>query len=373
MKKKLGLIVNPIAGMGGRVGLKGSDGIEILKLAMDRGAEPESPARTSVALSKIVMLKDQIEILTFPYNMGHHESAHLGFHTTIIGNTSEYETTPKDTEVAARRMLELGVDMILFAGGDGTARNIHDVIGTKVPVLGIPAGVKIHSGVYATSPANAGDMACKFLEGSQRVLLKEAEVMDIDEEAFRNDRLSAQLYGYMRIPYERSLVQSAKAGSVSGEEVSMDAIASEVINTMEENCNYIIGPGTTTRAIMDKLNLKNSLLGVDVICNKKLIASDLNENELLELVKDKEAKIIVTIIGGQGYIFGRGNQQISHRVINGVGKENIIVIANQSKLLALKGSPLMVDTGNEETNLKLCGYTKVITGLGKYMAYKVIC
>ena len=270
-------------------------------------------------------------------------------------------------------MLELGVDMIVFAGGDGTARNIHDIIGTQLPVLGIPAGVKIHSGVYATSPRNGGDLVCKYLEGRTRVVLKEAEVMDIDEVAFRNDRLSARLYGYMKVPYERNLVQSAKAGSVSGEEVSMDSIASEIINIMEKDCLYILGPGTTTRGIMDKLNLKNTLLGIDVVCNGRLIASDVNENDLLTLIKDKKAKIVVSIIGGQGYIFGRGNQQISHSVINRVGKENVIVIATQSKLLGLEGNPLMVDTGDEETNIKLCGYTKVITGLGKYMAYRVGC
>ena len=371
MNKKLGLIVNPIAGMGGRVGLKGSDGEEILRVALERGAKPESPHRAKAALSRIIPLKDDLEILTYPHPMGEYEARELGFHTSIIGSIHGNLTTSKDTEEAAKRMLKAGVDLLLFAGGDGTARNIHDVVGTRIPVLGIPAGVKIHSGVYATSPANAGDLTCKFLEESKRVILKEAEVMDIDEEAFRKDRVSARLYGYMKVPYERSLVQSAKAGSVSGEAVSMDSIASEVIFGMEEDWIYIIGPGTTTRAIMEKLHLKNTLLGVDVVYNKKLMASDVNEQELLELVEGKKAKIVVTIIGGQGYIFGRGNQQISHQVIERAGKENIIIIAVESKILGLEGSPLLVDTGNEETNKKLRGYVKVITGLGKYMAYKV--
>jgi len=371
MRKKLGFIVNPIAGMGGRVGLKGSDGSEILKKALELGAVPESPVRASQALTRMKSIRDDIEIITYPYHMGQYEAANLGFTARVIGKTAENETTAADTEEAVKAMLEMGVDIILFAGGDGTARNIHDVVGMKVPVLGIPTGVKIHSGVYATSPANAGDLVYKFLNKSQKVVLKEAEVMDIDEEAFREDRVSARLYGYMKVPYERTLLQSAKAGSSAGEAVSMDSIASEVINGMEEDWLYIMGPGTTSRAVMDKLSLKNTLLGVDVVCNKTLLASDVNEQELLTLLEGKKAKIVVTIIGGQGYIFGRGNQQISHRVIRRVGIENVVVISTESKILALEGNPLMVDTGDQEMNKELSGYVKVVTGLGKYMAYRV--
>lgn len=371
MKKNLGLIVNPIAGMGGKVGLKGSDGKEILQKAISLGAVPQSPARAILALEKLKPIRDRIQIITYPGQMGENEAKSLGFHTQVIGSIVEGQTTPEDTENAAKEMLKRKVDLILFAGGDGTARNLYNAVGDQIPVLGIPAGVKIHSGVYANTPANAGNLAAKFLSEDRKIRLKEAEVMDIDEEAFRQDRVSARLYGYMKIPFERNLVQSAKAGSAPGEAASVESIASHVVQNMEKDCLYIIGPGTTTRGIMEMLGLPNTLLGVDVVCNKQLVASDANEEMLLKIVDGRKAKIVVTIIGGQGYIFGRGNQQISHKVLRSVGIENILVISTESKLLGLKGSPLLVDTGDLEMDKKLAGYKKVITGLNKYIAYKV--
>ena len=371
-KRKLGFIVNPIAGMGGRVGLKGSDSYEILKKAKELGAKPESPGRAVETLKKISCIKDNIELITYPYEMGEDETKECEFSPTVIGSVKRGNTTSDDTKNAAKEMLKLKVDLLLFAGGDGTARDIYDVIGDKIPVLGIPAGVKIHSAVYATSPLNAGNLAAMYLgRESSGIRLREAEVMDIDEQAFRENRLSAKLYGYLKVPYERSLVQSAKAGSVSEEEAVIDAISCDVINNMQDDYLYIIGTGTTTRGIMEKLGLKNTLLGIDAVYKRNLVGSDLNEAQLLKLIEDKKAKIVVTIIGGQGYIFGRGNQQISARVIKKVGKENIIVAATENKILSLKGSPLLVDTGDDEVNKMLTGYIKVITGLNERVMLRV--
>ena len=371
-KRKLGFIVNPIAGMGGRVGLKGSDSYEILKKAKELGAKPESPGRAVETLKKISCIKDNIELVTYPYEMGEDEAKECEFSPTVIGSVKRGNTTSDDTKNAAKEMLKLKVDLLLFAGGDGTARDIYDVISDKIPVLGIPAGVKIHSAVYATSPLNAGNLAAMYLgRESSGIRLREAEVMDIDEQAFRENRISAKLYGYLKVPYERSLVQSAKAGSVSEEEAVIDAISCDVINNMQDDYLYIIGTGTTTRGIMEKLGLKNTLLGIDAVYKRNLVGSDLNEAQLLKLIEDKKAKIVVTIIGGQGYIFGRGNQQISARVIKKVGKENIIVAATENKILSLKGSPLLVDTGDDEVNKMLTGYIKVITGLNERVMLRV--
>lgn len=375
-KKKVGFIVNPLAGIGGKVGLKGSDGIEIIEKALSMGAVPEASKKAMKALERICGLITQIRIVTYPGPMGEIISKDLGFETEVLGTLKEDRTTPQDTENAAIDLKMAGVDFILFAGGDGTARNIYNAIGNSLPVIGIPAGVKIHSGVYADTPAHAGDLALLFLSGSARIQLKEAEVMDIDEEAFRQDRLSAKLYGYMTVPNARNLMQSAKAGSVTTERESMISIASHIITHMKNDVCYIIGPGTTTRAIMDTLNLKNTLLGVDVVLNRQLIGSDLNENGLLELLNQMEkkcilSKIIVTVIGGQGYVFGRGNQQISDRVIRRVGKENLIIAATEGKMIALNGKPLLVDTGDEYVNKMLSGYVKVITAMNREMAYKI--
>ena len=368
--KKLGVIVNPVAGIGGRVGLKGSDGPDILRRARALGALPEAPTRAVESLKVISRFKDDLEIITYPREMGEDEVRKCGLFPTVIGTVISNKTTPEDSEKAAKEMEEIGVELILFAGGDGTARDIFNAVGLRVPVLGIPAGVKIHSGVFALTPRHAGEAAMAFLKGKS-VNMRDAEVMDIDENAFREGIVTAKLYGYLKIPQERRFIQSVKSGSIQTEPEAILGIASEIINRMDEHTLYIIGPGTTTRIIMEELGLDNTLLGIDVVVNKKLIASDANESQLLKFVDNKKSKIIVTVIGGQGYIFGRGNQQLSPNLIKKVGIENIIVAATKDKLLSLERRPLIVDTGNEELNKSLGGYIKVTTGFKEFHMYKV--
>lgn len=374
--KKLGLIINPLAGIGGRVGLKGSDGKEIAERAFSLGAVPEAPQKAARALERIKGFTDQIQILTYPGPMGEVAASQSGFSPVVLGRLKGNITTSEDTEKAAKEIRSAGADLILFAGGDGTARDLYRAVGSSLPVVGIPAGVKIHSAVYADTPAHAGDAAVLFLAGGSRMQLKEAEVMDIDEDAFRQDRVSARLYGYMTVPDARNLMQNAKAGSVGTEKETMISIASHIVTQMEEDVCYLIGPGTTTRAVMDMLGLANTLLGVDAVLNRQLVGSDLNEAGILDLLDQMErkgvsAKIVVTVIGGQGYVFGRGNQQISHKVIAGAGKENIIIAASESKMIALNGKPLLVDTGDARINEMLSGYVKVITAMNRQMAYRI--
>ncbi len=347
-RKTLGLIVNPVAGVGGRVGLKGSDGIEILRRALELGAARESPRRAQQALARLAGLAGDIDLVTCPGEMGADEAVAAGFTPRVLDSVigapwgaplpdGAPATTAEDTVNAARAMRDIGVDLLLFAGGDGTARNIYDAIGTQIATLGIPAGVKIHSAVYATTPAAAGDLAALFFRPQARgVELREAEVMDIDEEAFREDRVSARLYGYLRVPYQRNLLQSAKAGAGGSDAVALEGIASEVVNGMQPGRLYVIGPGTTTRGIMRILELPNTLLGVDVVGERAVVASDVSENDLLRLTAERPATVVVTAIGGQGHIFGRGNQQISPRVLRQVGLDNIVVVATHQKLLALE-------------------------------------
>jgi len=372
VKKKLGLIVNPIAGMGGKVGLKGSDSLEIIAKAKHLGAHPESPKRAVDALSRLVPLKESLEIITYPYDMGENEARECSLNPIVIGKIQKGKTSEEDTKKAAVDMLRQGIDLLLFAGGDGTARDVYSVIGDRLPVLGIPSGVKIHSAVYGASPKKAGELAALFFTGtSSEFYIKEAEVMDIDEQSFRENMLSARLFGYLKIPYIKRMVQSAKAGGCAGEQQALNAIAADVINNMEEDYLYIIGPGTTTKTVMDNLGLGNTLLGVDAVYNRELIGSDLNESQLLELLKGKKAKIVVSIIGSQGYIFGRGNQQISAEVIEIVGRENIFVLATMEKITTLKGAPLLVDTGDTKVDKILSGYMQVISGLGERIMLKV--
>jgi predicted polyphosphate/ATP-dependent NAD kinase len=371
-QKKVGLIVNPIAGMGGRVGLKGSDGEETLRRARQLGAQPTAPGRVVQALAGLKPLADQIELITFPEQMGEMEARQAGFVPRVIGHIQPDRTTAEDTRRAGRKMAALAVDLLLFAGGDGTARDVYEAVGLNIPVIGIPAGVKIHSGVYATNPTRAALLAGLYLRGQVKAL-GELEVMDIDEEAFRRGRVCAQLHGYLKVPLDRRFTQGAKAASAKGahETLAMQSIAEQIVETMAADCLYIIGSGTTPRAIMERLNLKNTLLGVDAVLKGNLAAGDLNETQLLEIIDNRKTRIIVTPIGGQGYLFGRGNQQLSPAVIKKVGVDNIMVVATHSKLNSLNRRPLLVDTGDTEVDKMLSGYVKVVTGYREEMMYRI--
>jgi predicted polyphosphate/ATP-dependent NAD kinase len=368
-RKKIGLIVNPVAGMGGSVGLKGTDGEDSVRKAIQLGAIPTAPRRAVEALRELSPLRDRIELVTYPYEMGEEECKECGFNPTVTGHVERGKTSAADTKKAAKDMLSREVDLLLFTGGDGTARDIHEAVGQQLPAIGVPAGVKIHSSVFAINPRAAGQLAIAYIRGE--VGLREAEVMDVDEEAFRQDRVSAKLHGYLKIPHDTQRVQSVKVGSALDEDESMQAIAQEIVENMRDEYLYIIGPGTTAKAVMKALHLRYTLLGVDVVQEKRLIATDANEVRLLKLIEDKKAKIIVSVIGGQGYVFGRGNQQISPKVIRKVGKDNIIIVATESKIAALRGMPLLVDTGDREVDEMLKGYCRIVTGYRRAAVYRI--
>lgn len=368
--KKLGLIVNPIAGMGGRVGLKGTDGPEILEKAIKLGAKPVAHRRTLGTLNTLSSLKDSITLFTCPRKMGEDAAIECGFAPQIITGVSLSSTTAKDTLKAARAMQERGVDLLLFAGGDGTARNVYEAIGNSTVALGIPTGVKVHSAVFAINPQAAGDLSTLYLQDKAKKVT-EAEVMDINEEDFRRGILSARLYGYLKIPYRSRYVQRLKSGSSPDETYSQEAIAAAVVENMNDKHYYIIGPGTTTRTIMEKLGLEYSLLGVDIVFNKRLVGKDLNEKEILNLIQGKPSMLVLTPIGGQGCLLGRGNQQISPEVISHVGKDNIIIVATPNKINSLGGRPLFVDSGDGKTDRLLSGYFRIITSYRDSIIYRV--
>jgi len=368
--RRLGLIVNPVAGLGGRVGLKGSDGAAIQQQALRLGAVPQSLHRAAQVLERLKPIKDELMLYTYPAEMGEEAAKRCGLDHTVIGSIVAGQTTAADTARAAREMQRLRVDLLLFAGGDGTARDIIDAIDDTLLVLGIPTGVKMQSAVFAVSPISAGDLALASLQGRIR-REREAEVMDIDEDALRQGIVTAKLYGYLRVPHEDRLVQGAKTPSSGRDKVAMETIALQIIDHMEDEPLYIVGPGTTTRAILSKLGLDKTLIGVDVVWKDKLLASDVNEAQLLNLLEGRTSRIIVTPIGGQGYLFGRGNQQISPKIIKQVGKANIIVVATPEKMDALRGRPFLVDTGDPETDRWLSGYTRVVCGYGEYSIYKI--
>ena len=367
---KVGLIVNPIAGMGGRVGLKGTDGEAALARARELRAPREAPARAVEALRVLAAGAGEVCIVTCPGEMGEDEARSAGFSPTVIDGEAAGRTTGADTRRAAREMVRRGVDLLLFAGGDGTARDVLDAIGDAATALGIPAGVKIHSAVFGATPRDAGRAALAFVRdgpGATRM----AEVMDIDEDAFRRGALSARLYGYLRTPDDNARLQAAKDGGVESGDRAVRDLAAAVAAKMEPGVTYVMGPGSTIAAVMDALGLEGALLGVDVVRDGEVVASDAGEGQILDLVDGADARIVVTVIGGQGHVLGRGNQQISPQVVRAVGPDNIIVAATRDKLASIHSRPLLVDTGDPALDSELAGYRRVITGPGEYAMCRV--
>jgi predicted polyphosphate/ATP-dependent NAD kinase len=372
---KLGFIINPIAGIGGSVALKGSDGDGIAEQALALGATAKANQRASLALSILLPYRDDIIVYCANDLMGEMTAQALGFKTQVVFQTDKPEhTTAEDTENTVKALLAEHVDILLFAGGDGTARNVCKIVGDKFPVLGIPAGCKIHSGVYAVTPKAAGRVVEMMLT-NQLVTLTEADVMDIDESLFREGIVKAKRYGEMQIPAELRYVQAVKSGGKELDELVLQDIAAHVINEMDDEL-FVIGSGSTTAFLMEELALDNTLLGVDLVEQQHLIASDVTEPQLWQAITlakadNKTIKLVITLIGGQGHIFGRGNQQLSPRVIRAIGKDNILIIATKAKLTALASRPLIADTGDSDLDIELSGYLPVITGYNDQVLYPV--
>ena len=367
---RLGLIVNPIAGIGGRVGLKGSDGENIQQKAIALGAEPQSNLRAADALKLLIQLQDTFELFTPPGPMGEMVARQCGFAPNVIGTVSQGSTSAEDTRRATKAMCNIHIGLLLFAGGDGTARDICASVNPELPTLGIPAGVKIHSAVFAINPRNAGEITASYIRG-ERINLRESEVIDLDEDAYRTGVFTTRLYGYLHVPYRPHLLQNRKVPTPAAESIRLQAIAADVIDNMRSGWLYVLGPGTTTRVITNQLGFPKTLIGVDVYTREEVVALDVNESRLLALLENQPAKIIVSPIGGQGFIFGRGNQQISPKVIRKVGRENIIVVSLSEKLNSLQGEPLLVDTGEPEVDEILTGYLPVIVGYREKVIYRV--
>ena len=369
---KLGLIVNPYAGLGGSVGLKGSDGDEIRIEALARGAEPRAVQRMERALQIVAGFNSQVEVFCFADDMGETSSRAAGFNTHIVGSAQHQPSSAQDTAAAANALMAHNVDLILFAGGDGTARVIADVVGTSQPVLGVPSGVKMHSGVYATAPEAAGEILKQLLTGTL-VNIVERDVKDIDEDAFRNGQVRARFYGTLLVPEDSQFLQQVKNAGTERDELAQLDVAQEMIEQLQPDTLYLVGPGSTTHLFLQELGLDGSLLGVDLLLNNELIATDVSAAQITAQLDQFSGavKMIITAIGGQGHILGRGNQQFTPAILRRVGKDNIHIIAARGKILALNGRPLLVDTNDPELDLAFGGYRPVITGYRETIMYPV--
>jgi predicted polyphosphate/ATP-dependent NAD kinase len=371
---KLGFLVNPIAGMGGKVGLKGTDGV--FKEALNRGATPVAPERGKEFLQKLkeLGLVNKIQWVTCPGIMGEDETRAMGFDAEILPMKIGNQTTAKDTKTAVKLMIKQGVDLILFVGGDGTARDILDALpdAHRIPVLGIPAGVKMYSGIFAISSTDAAYIVEAFL--NEEAQLQDLEVMDSDEEAIRSDRFNIRLYGFLRGPIMPMRTQGSKQLSPETDDEldNQKAVARFVVEEMQRDATYILGPGSTVKCVADVLGVEKTLLGVDIYRKGELV-KDVNEEKLLKEISDwSNTWIIVSPIGRQGILFGRGNQQISPRVISLVGREKIVVLATKGKINSIEGGLMRVDTGDAEVDRTLKGHIRVATDYREWRLLQIV-
>ena len=353
---RIGLIVNPIAGMGGSVGLKGTDGDRYIKAA-ELGAKRISHI---AAMRALYLIRSDAEFVTAK-GLGDLTLDDIGrkYETVDIGTPSAPKpiTDSGDTKLAARAMAGC-CDLILFCGGDGTARDMFDAVGNTVPVLGIPAGVKMYSSVFATTPEDVHTVVHAFASGDAK--LAEREVMDINEEDYKNGILSAKLYGYLSVPYLPVLVQTSK-GIYEGrdEAKEIDEVAEYMVSIMRNDTLYLIGAGSTTGQIMKRLGLDHTLLGIDAVFNGSTVGKDLNEKGIISLLERySRSALILGIIGKQGFFLGRGSKELSPAVIRMIGIENIVLTASVAKLNDIK--ELHADTGDPELDKELKGFRKVV-------------
>ena len=372
----MGFIVNPIAGMGGRVGLKGTDGV--VQEAIRRGATPVASDRATEFLKKLKKLQpspeEVVHIIACPNPMGESESRQASLPTEVLEIPLEPETTAQDTKTAVKHMIARGVDLIVFVGGDGTARDILDAMpGTNgPPVLGVPSGVKMYSGIFAVSPSEAAEVVMAFADKAAQVT--DFEIMDVDESTIREeDRIAVNLYGCLKGPFVPMRVAGSKQVSPEtlDEHENQMAVARFIVEEMDPKGTYILGPGTTVKCITDALGVEKTLLGIDIYRDKAVIA-DVNEQRMLQEIEDfRNVWIVVSPIGRQGMLLGRGNQQISPKILKKIAKERVIVAATRSKIRGIEGNVLRVDTGDPEVDESLRSYIKVATDYREWRLMKV--
>ena len=395
----LGLVVNPVAGIGGPAGLAGSDGADVQSLALARGASARAGARATIALES---LPPGTPVLTVAGPMGADAATAAGLDPGVVftpasmrkhGGVTRHvrpeastpgvsrdeavfshptaTTRPADTTVAVRALVAAGATLVLFAGGDGTARDVAAGLdGTPgVAALGIPAGVKMYSPVFAVSPRAAGALAAAWLDGGLPV--EQREVLDVDEAALRRARVEPLLFGTMLVPYRSGRTPARKAATPASEHAAIVAAARGAASTLRPGVRYLLGPGGTMAELARALGVEKTPLGVDVVLDGRIVCRGASESELLDEIGRGPAKAVVSVIGGQGFLLGRGNQQLSARVVRTLGPDPLVVVAPESKLLELHGRPLLVDTGDPVTDAAITGFVRVVTGPSASSFYPV--
>jgi predicted polyphosphate/ATP-dependent NAD kinase len=340
---RLGFVVNPIAGMGGRVGLKGTDGK--VEEARERGAEPRAPDRARRALGALRGTDPGVDLFTWGGSMGEEVAREAGFDPVVLGSPSGAETDADDTRAAVAAFREVGVDVVVFVGGDGTAADVAAALDGDTPMLGVPAGVKVYSSVFAVSPEAAADVLASFERVGDR------EVLDIDEDEYRAGEVHPELRAVVPVPVGEALQSSKQTGGGS-----VEALAAGFADEIESGVTYVFGPGSTVQAIEREIGFEGTPLGVDVWRDGEVLVRDGSEREILDALGEENV-VVVSPIGGQGFVLGRGNPQLSPDVVR---QCELRIVGSRNKLDGV--GVLRVDTDDPELDERLRGWTRVRVG-----------
>lgn len=344
---RIGFFINPIAGLGGRVGLHGTDG-DLATLAKERGARSHSTARARITLAELAR-ESRLEFLVPSGEMGGQLLTDLrervGFSPrfSLTQFVPSQESTQEDTRKVVEEFQSAAVDLILFAGGDGTARDIFNVIGDRIPILGIPSGVKMRSGVFGLHPRDVSEII-KRLISQESMTFSSAEILDLGIGSA--DYSSSEFFGVARTPSAPDLIQRSKSSHSTTSEVGLKELAIHYANKLDPETLYLFGPGGSTQLVLKAAIPHEELdaAGVHALFGGAVVGRDLSEEEILQLLaRYANVRLVVGVIGGQGYLFGRGNQQLSAAVIDRIGWDRIFIIASSSKLLELMPTQLHID------------------------------
>lgn len=362
---KIGFFVNPVSGVGGPLGLKGSDSENIWSY-INSVSELSSFSRTSDMLDRIDSnIFEKFRLITSSGYLGEYVINDKNIDYDIVYTPEINQTTKNDTVNLLHQFIEHNVDLILYAGGDGTSVVVQSVIKDTIPVIAIPVGVKMYSGIFPLSPIHSANIFNEYINSSNREYILR-EISDLDDTLITEGETGTKFSGYLKTPLISNLdstLQESKGGSIANEKDELENLIEDFNEKYDMDSVYLMGPGSTINSITTSRNLSGTLLGFDILHKNKIIKNDCSENDIFEYITHHKNNIylVVTIIGNQGFLFGRGNQQISSRILDLIDNNNILIYATKSKLDSLE-TDILIDIGNSNTNNRFGKYINVISG-----------
>ena len=386
---KIALLVNPLAGLGGAVGLKGSDGSDLQAVAIAREGRARGAARVAAFLECLTVAQDDnadaflqpsaqpITWVAWGGLMGADYLQQLGFDFEQLG-APRAPSSAQDTIDATATFVEYGVDLIIFVGGDGTARDVLSAASSTTSFLGVPAGVKMHSGVFAISPRAAARVVADLANGRliDRVLREVRDYIEPESGAAtaRDAVIRTRAYGELWVPEVNDLLQQTKVGGKETEALAINEISSYVTECWldDRQTAVILGPGSTCMEIKRGLGIPATLLGVDVRLPDHSYITDATASQLLAVTQELSAHVVLSFTRQQAFLLGRGNQQLTPAVLAKLRwPDDYTVVSSRQKLLALQQRPLLVDSDDPALDAKICGLVDVVTGYDERSLYRV--